>query len=304
MGLWDHQIADLEAIGLRFSEAELRALEEPAEGLQVLHLQPLWDPDTPEGQVCFVQGPDQGVIYVPEILDLWHPAGPYETYRGAPLWQAMESEHGIMDEGYPFYFATLDYRHEPVETPLSMYRSDEPKPYPFHGCLPLESDLEVEAAKRLVNHARVMIHDSVYGELDFLVEVERASDWCLEVSAIWEEVVMGTELPLEVKKTIEQELENHGDPEMARRSIVTAFQTLIDEGFVADPRWTPEQEAAYKQVPMKVGPLTDYIPDSDFLARDLYSSITARQRHFQRRWEQMRGTYPLQNLLAREGVYI
>lgn len=289
MGLWDRQVEHLWSLGIRLNPLERSWLENPPEGAQVLHLHPLWDPETPDGLIHYMEDAEGEVIWKAEIIDL---VSPHETNRtdwGAKavtrtLAQEMEHQFGSLSQPYPCYFGQVTGDTDDYECNVEYMRREETHPYPFWTCLPLSSAIEIEAAKQVRLAGTNQIRNSIYDDLFFVCEVEARSEWCISAAEVWLEVNDSNwKPPPEDPRWGSADLawEEWDDPEAMKESVAEAYGRLIEAGYTFDPRYSREQHVSMgtEFVPFHVEPIDTFLAGGDtasVMGLDMWRSIRSR----------------------------
>lgn len=315
MGLWDRQIEDLHALGVRFSDLELRTLEEPPEGMLVLHLHPLWDPRAVDGQIAFMKDENGQDIWKPEILKVLNPNdtnthGWGDAKRTTRLWEVMETNYGSVSARYPSYFGIVTESSSHFDDNVEWMRRDEQHPYPFWTCLPLGWEMEIQAAERLIAASERSLNASLYSELTFICEIEQRSEWCITADEEWllvndPEWLKGHYNRVEFDKENDMRTEawaEYVDPEDMQEILVAAYQALLDAGVIHDPRLTPEEERKIPLKPYRFPPIEDFLDNGDFVAQQMWRSIRSRTEFMHYRMASLFGVEEKHTMQHMEGI--
>lgn len=297
MGLWDNQIVDLEALGIRFSDLEVDLLTDDEVSGFLVHLHQVLDPSTCCGEPHTVFDPEGQPVMVAEIIEIVGPYYPVDRYdrRGNRdgveyLHEQMERVHGSVTSEFPWYFGLLDdCGVTDFHTADQAMREDEYYPYPFWTCLPAT---DLDAAKRLVKASQRRLADSIYPAYWYYSEFEEESEWCCDIMAMWRAVRCNIPLDDEQKVQWRYYLDSFiGKDKQARKDhigmLLSCYEDLVAAGICKDPRDPPGPEVEFEGLALK--PIEAFLQD-DPVALGYWHDIRSRMLFMGKRYEALYGT--------------
>lgn len=273
MGFWDGHVANLEALGISFTENEVTALND---GGRVLHLHTLPSPESysPYGHGdAGVFYPNGSLVLVPEIIVATSPSDLYlASWKGKGLTVAehMDADWSELWREIPSYLAILD---EPAETAIGMpdMRTEDLHVYRWWGCVPLVTDDDQRFAEALVSAYEKWVHTTLYPAMcdveQFAAYEEMCDPWDLWYLYKHSEMLRKKDL-----RTVEEWVAVDFSDQGYAEAIANMIEDLVQAKNLIPPGSTDEECQA--QTPIFFPPLTDHL-DPD--AADRWRSLVARR---------------------------
>lgn len=295
MGIWDRQIVDLEALGVRFSDLEVDLLSgnwgfENARRPKVLHLATLLDPTARYNLSEAMEDEAGNPVLYAEIIELGHPEelvqrGWFQDSkdRMTRLAKVMDEEHGVYEHRFPSYFGVVEEPSGDLDISNQWYRTESNHPYPFWMCLPVTDE---DAARRLVQASEQRIMVTGYAPLLYIISFEEETEGACSVENMWRKVRQGVDIDPQEMRWWAEYLDHMPREERRKRieHLVGCMDDLIKFGLAPHP----DHPEDFEWQGLSLRPIEDYLED-DYIALDMWTSILSRTSFMTARIESVMG---------------